>query len=41
MGFFAGLPTLTRWTVYYLLLFGIYVSLFYITTVQEFYYFQF
>jgi len=41
MAFFASLPTLTRWIIYYLLLFGIYVSLFYVTTIQEFIYFQF
>ncbi len=38
---FARLPVVWRWTVYYLILIAIYISLFYQTTKQEFIYFQF
>ncbi len=38
---FARLPMYARWLIYYLLLFGIGISLIDIATVQQFYYFQF
>ena len=41
MTFFTSLPLLSRWIIYYLLIISVYVSLFDIATVQNFYYFQF
>ena len=41
MTLFASMPLLLRWIIYYLLLFGVYLSLLDIPTVQVFYYFQF
>ena len=38
---FGRLALLPRWGIYYLLLISIYVSLFYHSTTQEFFYFQF
>ena len=38
---FTRLPLFLRWLVYYVLLICIYVSLYYNTTIQEFFYFQF
>ena len=37
----AAMPTIPRWAIYYLLLVAIYFSLFYHSTTQEFFYFQF
>ena len=37
----AAMPTVSRWAVYYVLLIASYFSLFYLTTTQEFIYFQF
>lgn len=37
----AAMPTVGRWATYYLLLMAVYFSLFYHSTTQEFFYFQF
>lgn len=41
MSWFSRLALLPRWAIYYVLTAGIYVSLFYSATIQEFFYFQF
>ena len=41
MSWFSRLALLPRWAIYYFLTAGIYLSLFYSATIQEFFYFQF